>query len=80
MRSVQPAGYGGIAPSVSFKVLLVASFWPSFFAGNFNEDDEFMGNFDEDGSFIGDYRQTTREESQAVQNKLLEFANMYRKA
>jgi len=39
-----------------------------------------MGNFDEDGSFIGDYTQTTQEESQAVQNKLLAFANMYRKA
>ena len=50
-----------------------------FFTGNFNED-EFMGNFDEDGSFIGDYTQTTPEDSQAVQNMLLSFADMYRKA
>ena len=80
VRNVQAVGYGGIVPLVSFKVLTVFPFRPSFFAGNFNEDDEFMGNFDEDGSFIGDYTQTTQEESQAVQNKLLDFANMYRKA
>jgi len=44
--------------------------------GNFNEDDEFMGHFDEDGSFIGDYTRYNKEESQAVQNQQLVFANM----
>ena len=36
-----------------------------------------MGNFDEDGSFIGDYTQHNEETSQAVQNKLLYFSQLY---
>ena len=39
-----------------------------------------MGHFDEDGSFIGDYNRYNQEESQAVQNKLLAFAFMYKQA
>ena len=58
----------------------ITSLLLTFFQGMFHEDDEFMGNFDEDGSFIGDYTHTSPEDSQAVQNKLLAFANMYRKA
>ena len=45
--------------------------------GKFNDDDDFMGNFDEDGSFIGDYTQHNEETSQAVQNKLLYFSQLY---
>ena len=48
---------------------------PCMFAGLFNDDDIMLGNFDEDGSFIGDYTQNSQVESQAVQNKLLFFAN-----
>jgi len=44
----------------------------------FNDDDDFMGNFDEDGSFIGNYDEYNEEQSQAVQNKLLVFQQMYR--
>ena len=44
----------------------------------FNDDDDFMGNFDEDGSFIGNYDEYNEEQTQAIQNKLLVFQQMYR--
>merc|ERR1711915_423652 len=44
----------------------------------FNDDDDFMGNFDEDGSYIGNYDEYNEEQTQAIQNKLLVFQQMYR--
>ena len=81
MRNVQAVCYGVTVLLVSFSLPSQVFYYRQpFLPGMFHEDDEFMGNFDEDGSFIGDYTHTSPEDSQAVQNKLLAFANMYRKA
>ena len=44
----------------------------------FNDDDDFIGNFDEDRSFIGDYLEQNEEQTQAVQNRLLVFQQIYK--
>ena len=50
-----------------------------FVPGLFNEDDILFDGFNEDGSFIGDYTQNSHEETQAVLNKQLYFANFLNK-